>query len=134
MASSSRDFTIDWDATEIADVRSKSFNYTSDLVDVTTDDDDGWATFLAQPGRRGLTVSISGVAEDESVLADAIAATVASKTAILHLPSTQATPGNITGLFLVTNFSYEGSASDDTVEFSIELQSTGSQAYTASAV
>lgn len=134
MASSSRNFTIDWNSTEIADVQAKSFNYTASLVNVTTDDHDGWETFLSVPGTRGITISISGVAEDEAVLADAISATATdgARGAVLHLPSTQATPGNISGNFILTSFSYDGSASDGSVEFSLEAQLSGAPTYTAS--
>lgn len=132
MASSSRSFTIDWDSTEIADVQSKSFNLENSLVDVTTDDDNGWATFLAEPGRQSMTIEVSGIAENEAVLADAIVASTTDQTAIINLPSTQTTPGNITGTFIVTSFSYSGAAPDGSVEFTLSAQSSGSQAYTAS--
>jgi len=132
MASSARSFTIDWASVEIADVQSKSFEVTNSLVDVTTDDDDGIATYLSTIGKQEMTVSISGVAASETVLADAYVIADSSQTAIIHLPSTLTTPGNITGTFIVESFSYDAPASDGTVTFSLSLRRSGSATYTAS--
>lgn len=129
----SRDFTIDWDSVELANVQSKSFNVNNEYADVTTDDDDGWITLLADPATRGVEVSVSGIAESEAVLADIMAASVAAATLDANLPSSLAVPGSLSGSFLITSFSYDGSGSGEAVTFSATFRSTGEVTYTPSA-
>ncbi len=128
----SRDLTIDWDSITLVNVQSKQFGINNSYVDVTTDDDAGWRTLLADPGTRSIDVSVSGIANDEAVLADIMAASVSALTMKIDIPSSLTTPGNLTGSFLVTSFEYEGGAPDDAVEFSATFESTGSVTYTAS--
>lgn len=129
----SRDLTIDWDSVLIADVQSKSFSINAEPVDVTTDDDAGWRTLLADPGVMSIEVQVSGIADDEGVLADIMAAATLGKTMTVDLPSSLAVPGSLTGTFNVTNFEYNGGGPDGAVEFSATFASSGAITYTASA-
>lgn len=129
----SRDLTIDWDSVTLANVQSKQITVNNSYVDVTTDDDNGWRTLLADPATRGVDVSVSGIADDEAILADIMAANVQGLTLQGDLPSSLTTPGNISGTFLVTSFEMNGSSPDGAVEFSASFQSTGAVTYTASA-
>lgn len=130
---SSRTFTMDWDSTTIADVQSKAFTINAEPVDVTTDDDDGWRTLLADPGVRSIEVTVSGIADDEAVLADIFAASDLDKTLQIDLPSSLTTPGNLSGNFFVSSMEYSGGSPDGACEFSITFMSNGAVTYTASA-
>jgi len=129
---SSRDFTIDWDSTTIADVQSKAFTKSAEPIDVTTDDDSGWRTLLSTPGVRSVEVTISGIADDETVLADIFAASDLDQTLSATLPTALTTAGTISGTFFISSFEYNGSASDGSEEFSATFMSSGEVTYTAS--
>lgn len=126
-----RNLTFDWDSTTLVGVKSKSFSITNEHVDVTTDDDNGWRTLLADPGKRSVDLTVSGVSSDEVLLAAIMNANVTGETLQIDLPSSLTTPGNLSGSYFVTSF--EDSGSDDgAVEFSASFQSTGVVTYTAS--
>jgi TP901-1 family phage major tail protein len=126
-----RAFTFDWDSTTLAGVRTRGLSITNDYVDVTTDDDTGWRTLLATPGLRSIEVTIGGIATDEAVLADIMAANVAAATLQADLPSSLASPGNLSGSYLISSFEMSGDH-DGAVEFSVTFMSTGAVTYTAS--
>lgn len=126
-----RELTFDWDSTTLVGVRTRGYTITNDYVDVTTDDDSGWRTLLADPGLRSLEVSIGGIMSDEAVLADIMAASVSGLTLEATLPSALATPGSLSGTFLVSSFENTGEH-DGAVEFSATFMSSGAVTYTAS--
>ena len=126
-----RAFTFDWDSTTLAGVRTRALSVTNDYVDVTTDDDTGWRTLLADPGLRSIEVTIGGIVTDEAVLADIMAANVAVATLQADLPSSLASPGNLSGDYLISSFETSGDH-DGAVEFSVTFMSTGEITYTAS--
>lgn len=126
-----RSLVLDWSSTTLAGVRSRGINTSSDYVDVTTDDDSGWRTLLADPGVRSVEITVSGIATDEILLTDIYAANVASDTLEVTLPSSLATPGNLSGSFLVSSFE-QSAETDGAYEFSATFMSTGAVTYTAS--
>jgi TP901-1 family phage major tail protein len=126
-----RDFTFSWESTTLVGVRSRTMSITNDYVDVTTDDDSGWRTLLADPGTRSLEVSISGITSDEALIADIMAGTVAGKTLEGTLPTSLATAGTVSGTFLISSLERTGEH-DGACEFSATFMSTGTVTYTAS--
>lgn len=126
-----RELTIDYDSTTLVGVRTRGFTITNDYVDVTTDDDAGWRKLLADPGLRSVEVTVSGITSDEVLLADIMAATVASTSVTANLPSSLTTPGTLAGNFLISSFENNGDH-DGAVEFSATFMSDGEITYTAS--
>lgn len=126
-----RQLTIDWDSVTLVGVRTKGYTITNDYVDVTTDDDSGWRTLLADPGLRSIEVTVGGISSDEALIADIMAASVASATLQVDLPSALSSPGSLSGSFLVSSFEQSGEY-DGAVEFSATFMSTGAVTYTAS--
>lgn len=126
-----RAFTFDWDSVTLVGVRTRGLNISNDYVDVTTDDDNGWRTLLADPGLRSIEVTIGGVTSDEVLLAAIMAASVSAETLTANLPSSLANPGTVAGSFLVSSFEQSGDH-DGEVEFSATFMSTGAITYTAS--
>lgn len=123
-----REVVIDWDSVTLVGVRSRTFNISNDYVDVTTDDDAGWRTLLADPGLRSVEVTIGGVCSDQVLIAAIMAANVSGETLSITLPT--ATGASLSGTFLVSAF--EGSANyDGAYEFSATFMSTGAVTYTA---
>jgi TP901-1 family phage major tail protein len=126
-----RQLTIDWDSVTLVGVRTKGYTITNDYVDVTTDDDSGWRTLLADPGLRSIEVTVGGISSDEALIADIMAASVAAETLDVDLPSALSSPGSLSGSFLVSSFEQSGEH-DGAVEFSATFMSTGAVTYTAS--
>ena len=126
-----RQFTFDWDSTTLAGVRTRGLTVANDYVDVTNDDDSGWRTLLADPGTRSVEVTIGGVTTDEVLLAAIMASTVSSETLEATLPTSLATPGTVSGSFLVSSFE-QSADHDGEVSFSATFMSTGAITYTAS--
>ncbi len=131
MAHSARELTFDWSSTTLVGVKSRSMGITNDFVDVTNDDDAGWRTLLATPGLRALEVTLGIIVSDEILLTEIMAASVASDTLKADLPSSLASPGNLSGSWLLSNLEYSGD-SDGVVELNATFLSTGAIVYTAS--
>jgi len=126
---SGRDLKIEWGSgpTALVGVRTRGYTVTNDYVDVTTDDDSGWRTLLANPGLRSIEVTVGGISSDQVLIADIMAANVAAKTLHIEFPITT---GNLAGTFLVSSFEQSGEH-DGAVEFSATFMSTGAVTYTA---
>lgn len=130
MAFNGRELTLDWNATTLVDVRSKTVSMTNDMVDVTTDDDSGWRTLLADPGLKSLEITASGVTSDEVLIAEYFSATP-GQPLVTNLPSSLATPGDLDGRFYLSGLELSGE-SDGAYEFSATFMSSGAITYTAS--
>lgn len=128
-----RALTIDYDSTTLVGVRTRGFSISNDYVDVTTDDDSGWRTLLADPGLRSVEVTVGGITSDEVLLADIMAASVAATAVSVTLPTSLATPGTVAGNFLISSFEETGEH-DGAVEFSATFMSAAAVTYTASSV
>lgn len=124
-----RSFTFDWDSTTLVGVQTRGATMNNELVDVTTDDDNGWRTLLATPGVRNLDVSISGITSDEVLIADFFENT--SKTLEATLPVSSGTAGTISGSYMLASMELNGET-DGAYEFTVSFQSTGAVTYTAS--
>jgi len=127
-----RAMTIDWDSTTLVGIRTRGFTVTNDYVDVTTDDDSGWRTLLANPGVRSVEVTAGGITSDEVLLAAIMAGSVSGEALSIELPTSLAVPGSVAGTFLVSSFEETGEH-DGAVEFTATFMSTGAVTYTASA-
>lgn len=64
MRQNGRDLKILMDGTVIAAVNTKSMTVDLQPVDVTSDDDEGFATFLDRPGRRAMSLEVGGFVTD----------------------------------------------------------------------
>ena len=126
-----RQLTIDWDATTLVGVRTRGITNSNEMVDVTTDNDAGWRTLLATPGVKSVEATVGGISSDEVLLAEFYDASTTGETLKVDLPSSLATPGNISGTFHLASFEITGEH-DGAVEFSATFQSSGVVTYTAS--
>lgn len=126
-----RELTVDWDSTTLVGVKSRTISNSNEMVDVTTDDDSGWRKLLATPGLKSVEVSVSGVTSDEVLLAEFYNASTTGETLQVSLPSSLATPGNLSGTFHLSSFEQSGEH-DGAYEFSATFMSSGAVTYTAS--
>ena len=113
-------------ATAIAAVRTKTMSIANEPVDITSDDDDGFRTMLAEPGNKTLDITVEGVAKDDDLLALAVSGTDILDSFSILFPGI----GTIAGDFVVSSFEI-GAAYNEAATFSATLQSSGEYTYTA---
>lgn len=118
---------ISWDATTLVGVRTKGYTINAEYVDVTTDDDDGWRTLLADPGVRSMEATASGISSDQVLIAEMTKANITGEPLLIDLPTTT---GTLTGTFFVSSFEQTGEH-DGAVEWSATFMSSGVITYTA---
>lgn len=126
-ASSSRDFILRYSADNvtynaIAAVRAKSASIDNTPVDITTDDEDGLQTLLDDIGTSIVSVECSGISTDNVVSTLAAAASAGSA---LHYFQVQVQGRTYTGQWFISNYTWNGSGSDQATEFSFTLTSSG---------
>jgi TP901-1 family phage major tail protein len=122
-----RALLIDWDAVTLVGLRTKGYTFTNDMVDVTTDDDDGWRTLLADPGLRSMEVTVGGISSDQVLINEVTKASITGETLTVQLPTTT---GTLSGLFFISSFEQNGEH-DGAVEFTATFMSSGVVTYTA---
>lgn len=62
-------FTPAGGGSAIVGARNKSISFANEGIDITSDDDGGWQTFLAaDPAQRGITMTIEGVLKDDTLI------------------------------------------------------------------
>ena len=131
-----RALTIDWDSTTLVGVRSRGFTVSNEYVDVTTDDDSGWWTLLADPGVRSVEVTVGGITSDEVLVAEIMKASITGEPLDALQPTGTAagitTPGKLAGTFVCSSYGQTGEH-DGAVEFEATFMSAGAVTYTASA-
>lgn len=131
-----RALTIDWSTTTLVGVRTRGFTITNDHVDVTTDDDTGWRTLLADPGLRSIEVTVGGISSDEVLIAEMLQASITGETLDANLPTGTAagvtTPGTLSGNFVCSSYGQTGEH-DGAVEFEATFMSDGAITYTPTA-
>lgn len=120
-----RALQIKWDSVTLVGVRTKGWTATADLVDVTTDDDNGWRTLLATPGLRSVEVTVGGISSDQVLINEFFNGT--GKTLTGELPTTT---GTIAGTFYLSSFEQTGEH-EGAVEFSATFMSSGVVTYAA---
>ncbi len=109
----------------IKGVRTKNPTVTREPIDVTTDDDAGWRTLLAEPGQRQIDLSFSGITEDETLIAAIMSGASVFETIRIIFP----TGGRFEGDFFFNNLSLTGEY-NNAVTFEGEMQSSGEITYT----
>lgn len=120
-----RALQIKWDSVTLVGVRTKGWTATADLVDVTTDDDNGWRTLLATPGLKSVEVTVGGISSDQVLINEFFNGT--GETLTGELPTTT---GTISGTFYLSSFEQTGEH-DGSVEFSATFMSSGAVTYAA---
>lgn len=122
-----RTLSISLGGTVVAGVQTKSVSFNAEGVDITTDDDNGFRTFLATCGEQMVDISFDGV-EKDSVLRDLWASGGLSQ---LHdIIMTWDDGSTLTGEFLLPTYEETGTYKDK-ITFSGSLQSSGAYVYVA---
>lgn len=56
-------------------IQTKGLSVNNEMIDVTSDTSDGWATALAEPGQKSIELSFSGIVENLSLMYSVISNT-----------------------------------------------------------
>lgn len=129
MAENGRALTINWKSVTLAGVRTRGHTMSNELVDVTSDDSNGWQTFLAVPGLRSVEVTVGGITENQQLIADFYSG-LANGAMVVNLPTTT---GTAAGTFMLESFSETGEH-DGAIEFEATFRSSGPVVFTAGVI
>jgi predicted secreted protein len=125
-ASSGRELLIKKGVTVLAGVRTKTVTINGEPIDVTTDDDSGFRTLLADPATRSIDLSVEGITKDATLRA--IVAGGGSQ--MLNDITVEYPDGSvIAGDFYLVSVEESGEY-QDAVTFTASLQSSGAFTYT----
>ena len=123
-----RHLKITWDGTLIAAVKTKSMKVAGSAVDITSDDDLGYRTLLAESGMYSVDLSVEGVWKSTQLLADVMADTVLKDVEIQSYDASEVLEWTIAGSFRMNGIEAAGDTSEN-VKFSAEIQSSGAFTY-----
>ena len=121
-------FLLKLASTVIAGLRSTSFTINGQEVDVTTKDSSGWRELLAEAGITSMSITGSGVFQDNSNVATLRASCIAKTLSTYNLVFESG--DDYTGSFQVTSVEQTGEH-DGEVTYSVSLESSGVIAFTS---
>lgn len=106
--SAGRTFLVKKNSTTIASIRQKSVNAAFNPIDVTTDDDDGFVTYLADTfATQTMEITVEGVT-DSDVLADLAFSVTDSDKHLSDITLERPNGDVISGDFIITAYSETG--------------------------
>lgn len=131
MAFVGRELKFSWDSTTLAGVRTRGVTMNNDLIDVTSDDSNGWQTLLAIPGVKSVEITIGGITENEVLINEFFKANPTGEALQATLPTSLSNAGNYSGTFMVSSLETSGEHSGE-LEFTATFMSSGPVTYVAS--
>lgn len=127
-----RDFVVKKNGTTLASVRQKSVSWGGELIDITTDDDNGATTYFADEfASTSLEISVEGLTDDD-VLTDAAYATSHAAKHLSDITLERANGDVISGTFILTNYVETGSYQEAST-FTATLVRSGIHTWTPAA-
>jgi predicted secreted protein len=114
-----RNISFTWGGSSILGLREKGIAIAGEPVDVTSDEDSGWRTLLTVAGQNEISLSISGVTKDKTLIGDWFQGT-RTKEAIITYPD----GSTLTGDFYLSSYTDTGPYMD-AITFDATLLSTG---------
>lgn len=111
---------------QLASIKAKTVTINNELIDISTDDSNGWRTLLALPGEKSVDISFDGVSKD-----NVLKTLVSSSTDVSIAPLTiEFEDGStIIGTFMLENLANTGNFKE-AITFSGSLKSSGTIAFT----
>ncbi len=106
-------------------IQTKGLSINNEMMDVTSDTSDGWATALAEPGQKSIELTFSGVLEDLSFLYSVIANTSQIYANTMTFPE----GSTLTGDFSFGSYSITGETASGTT-FEATMSSSGEVTFT----
>lgn len=133
MGAASRLLLIKKGGTTLLGVSAKTITWGGEPIDITTDEDAGYRTFLNLSGVETLDISGSGVTKDEILRQLALTSGSKLLTDItIEWPTvgTQTTGDTASGDFFFSSFGETGGGSGDAISFDFSMQSSGAWVHT----
>ncbi len=103
-------------------VTTKGFEIANEPIDITSDDSNGWQTFMAKNGQKAITMTIDGVFTDDRLKIKALS----NENIMLTDVTVYDGKTTLTGDWVIASFSNAGEK-DGSVTFSASLSSSGPQ-------
>jgi predicted secreted protein len=116
-----------WNGAVVLGIREKGVALNGEPIDITSDEDAGWATILSTPGQNDIKISLSGVTKDRRLKDDWFAGTRTRTVTISYSDGS-----TLVGSFFLASFK-EGNPYKDASTFDCELMSTGIPVWTPGA-
>jgi predicted secreted protein len=135
-AAASRDLIIKKNSIRWLGITSKGVSISKEAIDITSDEDDGFRTLLAEVGSKTLDISFSGVTKDTVIrtLINTNGSQLYTDITVEFPPvGAQSSGDTISGSFFLNSLSETGGDSNGTISFDGALQSSGAWVYTAGA-
>ena len=107
-------------------IQTKGLSVNNEMVDVTSDTSDGWATALGEPGQRSIEYSFSGIVENLNLLMSIITNTSQIYACVITYPD----GSTVTGDFGFGSYSDTGEY-NGAYTFEATLSSSGEVTFTA---
>ena len=127
--SAGRAYVVKKNGTKIASVRSKSVTFNGNLIETTSDDDDGVTTYLADNfASTTLEISVEGLT-DGDVLSDIAFSTTDADKHLSDLTLERPNGDAIGGTFILNNYQETGAYQDATT-FTATLVRSGIHTWT----
>ena len=106
----------------VTGMRTKTITLNNEPIDITSDDDDGWRTFLAEdPAQRFIDMAVEGVTKDNELMKlAALGGSQLISEYTLSFPGL----GSFTGDFYIGSLEL-GAPYNEAVTFSCNIQSSG---------
>lgn len=124
-AAKGRDLLVKKGSTVLAGVRTKGISINGEPIDITSDDDDGYRTMLADAGTYSVDLSVEGITKDDTLVAIIMAGGSLMLTDItIDYPNGK----TLSGSFFLNSVEETGTY-NEAVTFSASLQSSGTFTY-----
>lgn len=124
-ADAGRAMRVNYNSTAIAGVRTKTVTFNGEPIDITSDDDSGWRTLLADTAAvRSVDISVEGVTKD-----DILRAAWYSGSLLEAMEVEWGDGASLTGNFHLGSYAETG-ATEDAVTFTATFNSSGAPTYT----
>lgn len=131
-ATSGRKIRVKKNGTNIAGVKSKSLSFSGEGIDITSDDDNGFRTFLAEATVKQIDISVEGVMKT-NVLSDIALQKqdlLLTDISLEFLNTDNSVDFTLTGDFYMGSLEITGETAD-AKNFTASLMSSGEWTYTA---
>ena len=127
-----RKVAFTWDGAAITGVRERGISINRDAIDITSEEDNGLRTVLAEAAELSWEISIAGVAKEDTLLMAGGAIGAGIKAVTITYPASTGTGKIISGNFYLSAYS-ESDPHRDASTFQATLMSSGAVTVTPAA-
>lgn len=126
-AAKGRELLVKKGSTVLAGVRTKGVSVNGEPIDITSDDDSGYRTLLADAGTYSVDLSVEGITKDDTL----VSVIMAGGSLMLSDITVEYPNGKtLSGDFFLTSVEETGTY-NEAVTFSASLQSSGAFTYSS---